>query len=96
MSANAAGLRQRGSKNKPIETNGSTNGSVVTEEKIDQLKAITKDAARRDWDYKLAFGIITGLAFLTRFWGISHPDQVVFDEVHFGKVSLSEHGRLDP
>lgn len=27
---------------------------------------------------------MTALAFATRFWGISHPDSVVFDEVHFG------------
>jgi Dolichyl-phosphate-mannose-protein mannosyltransferase len=40
------------------------------------------------WDYRIALAIITGLAFLTRFWGIGHPDEVVFDEVHFGKVSL--------
>ncbi|KAH0545032.1 hypothetical protein FGG08_000803 [Glutinoglossum americanum] len=37
------------------------------------------------WDYKLALVVITLLAFATRFWGIGHPDQVVFDEVHFGK-----------
>lgn len=37
-------------------------------------------------DYKIAFVIITALAFVTRFWGISHPNEVVFDEVHFGKV----------
>jgi dolichyl-phosphate-mannose-protein mannosyltransferase len=42
---------------------------------------------RSEWDYKLALGIITALAFATRFWGISHPNEVVFDEVHFGKVS---------
>jgi dolichyl-phosphate-mannose-protein mannosyltransferase len=30
---------------------------------------------------------MTLLAFVTRFYGISHPNQVVFDEVHFGKVS---------
>lgn len=38
------------------------------------------------WDYKIALAVITVLAFATRFWGIGHPDQVVFDEVHFGKV----------
>jgi hypothetical protein len=42
----------------------------------------------RQWDYKLALAVITLLAFITRFWGIGHPDQVVFDEVHFGKVGL--------
>lgn len=34
----------------------------------------------------IVFSVITALAFITRFWGISHPNQVVFDEVHFGKV----------
>ncbi|KAI9740555.1 MAG: hypothetical protein M1834_005136 [Cirrosporium novae-zelandiae] len=41
----------------------------------------------QDLDYKIALTIITVLAFLTRFWGITHPDQVVFDEVHFGKFA---------
>lgn len=40
-----------------------------------------------EWDYRLAITIITVLAFITRFYRISHPDEVVFDEVHFGKVS---------
>lgn len=43
-------------------------------------------AAGVEWDYRIALAIITGLGFITRFWGISHPNQVVFDEVHFGKV----------
>lgn len=42
-----------------------------------------------EWDYRLAITIITLIAFVTRFWGISHPNEVVFDEVHFGKVSRS-------
>jgi len=45
--------------------------------------------AEVEWDYRIALGIITILAFLTRFWGISHPNEVVFDEVHFGKVSIT-------
>jgi len=63
--------------------NGSTN------EKIAQLKSTGKDVVQRNWDYKLALAVITALAFVTRFWGISHPNQVVFDEVHFGKVGLN-------
>ena len=39
-----------------------------------------------EWDYKVALAVITLLAFATRFWGINHPNEVVFDEVHFGKV----------
>ena len=30
---------------------------------------------------------LTVLAFIVRFWRISHPDQVVFDEVHFGSFA---------
>lgn len=61
--------------------NGSTNVDM------DTLKQKSKNVATRDWDYKVALAVITLLAFATRFWGISHPNQVVFDEVHFGKVS---------
>ncbi|KIM90447.1 glycosyltransferase family 39 protein [Piloderma croceum F 1598] len=32
-------------------------------------------------------GALTALAFALRFYKINHPDQVVFDEVHFGKFA---------
>lgn len=32
----------------------------------------------------IACTVVTVLAFIARFWRIGHPDQVVFDEVHFG------------
>ncbi len=70
-------------------TDGSSDGSLMNGnmgEKIEQVKQKGKEVVQRDWDYKLALAIITVLAFVTRFWGISHPNQVVFDEVHFGKV----------
>lgn len=66
------------------QPDGLTNGSAS--ENIESLKQGAKEAVKNDWEYKLALGVITALAFLTRFWGISHPNQVVFDEVHFGKV----------
>jgi dolichyl-phosphate-mannose-protein mannosyltransferase len=56
------------------------------DEILDQAVESTTSAVSKQWDYKLALGIITLLAFVTRFWGISHPNEVVFDEVHFGKV----------
>ncbi|EMR71235.1 putative glycosyltransferase family 39 protein [Eutypa lata UCREL1] len=43
--------------------------------------------ASSEWDYKIALTIITFLAFVSRFWGIGHPNEVVFDEVHFGKFA---------
>lgn len=42
-----------------------------------------------EWNYRLAMAILTVLAFVTRFYKISYPDEVIFDEVHFGKVRLS-------
>ncbi|KZV63563.1 glycosyltransferase family 39 protein [Peniophora sp. CONT] len=35
----------------------------------------------------ITVGVLTALAFLLRFYKINHPDQVVFDEVHFGKFA---------
>lgn len=62
-----------------------------TGEYLSQLKNQTKQSASNDWDYKLALAVITLLAFATRFYAITHPNQVVFDEVHFGKVRAVYH-----
>lgn len=48
-----------------------------------------------EWDYQLAFVIVTLLAFATRFYKINYPNEVVFDEVHFGKVCIELCSRLD-
>ena len=79
-------VRQRGPKEKQpaAESAPLMNGKAA--HKLEQAKKAGKDAATKDWDYKLALLVITALAFATRFYGISHPNQVVFDEVHFGKV----------
>ena len=55
---------------------------------LDGLLKDTKEAITSEWDYKVGLIVITALAFLTRFWGIGHPNEVVFDEVHFGKVGF--------
>lgn len=52
---------------------------------IDSNKKST--GAGSELDYKIALAVITVLAFISRFWGISHPNEVVFDEVHFGKFA---------
>lgn len=46
-------------------------------------------------EYKATFVLMTVLAFITRFWGISHPNEVVFDEVHFGKVCSDDAWSMD-
>ncbi|KAK1809003.1 Dolichyl-phosphate-mannose--protein mannosyltransferase 4 [Friedmanniomyces endolithicus] len=100
MSTSPQGVRQRqkeapngkkrtGGTTMPT-TDGSSDGSLMNGnmgEKIEQVKQKGKEVVQRDWDYKLALAVITVLAFVTRFWGISHPNQVVFDEVHFGKFA---------
>jgi dolichyl-phosphate-mannose-protein mannosyltransferase len=60
-------------------------------EVLAQPKSESKETVASEWDYKLAIVVLTILAFVTRFYGITHPNQVVFDEVHFGKVSFDVH-----
>jgi len=85
MSSTPSSVRQRGGQNvkkapltPPLTRDEDANGIL---EKVKQ-----RTGADSQWDYKAALAVITVLAFATRFWGIGHPDQVVFDEVHFGKV----------
>ncbi len=88
MSSPPPSIRQRGGQN--LKKTHAT--SAQTQD--DGLSGLVKRAKRStgvgsEWDYKVALLVITVLAFVTRFWGIGHPDQVVFDEVHFGKVSVT-------
>lgn len=88
------GVRHRGAKDKKRPTTPNPDAPIEHNDslaaKVDNVvgKAQRQFHAPQggEWDYKLAITIITVLAFVTRFWGINHPDQVVFDEVHFGKV----------
>ncbi len=66
----------------PPKINGDLNG-ILKDTKLPEV-------VTSEWDYKLALGVITLLAFITRFWGIGHPNEVVFDEVHFGKVQKAK------
>ncbi|OAL23568.1 hypothetical protein AYO20_10964 [Fonsecaea nubica] len=83
MSTPNSTLRQRGpkDKNKPA-SNGDKDVEVLNEALNSVQKSVSKE-----WDYKIALAIVTALAFATRFFGISHPNEVVFDEVHFGKFA---------
>ncbi|MCJ1479243.1 hypothetical protein MMC13_007928 [Lambiella insularis] len=86
MSAASGSARQRGGQNMK---KSSSAGPAVRDDRhgipLDNLKPTS--SATHEWDYKIAFAIITVLAFVTRFWGIGHPNEVVFDEVHFGKFA---------
>ncbi|KAI1780019.1 glycosyltransferase family 39 protein [Hypoxylon cercidicola] len=85
MSSPQGTLRQRnvpGSRKKTPDPAG-------VDSELDSLVKANKQVAgsSKEFDYKIAFIIITILAFISRFWGISHPNEVVFDEVHFGKFA---------
>ncbi|KAJ4345521.1 Dolichyl-phosphate-mannose--protein mannosyltransferase 4 [Didymosphaeria variabile] len=82
------GVRHRGTKDKkrPTTPNPDTIAYQV-DNAVTKVKREFKANQGSEWDYKIAIAVITVLAFITRFWGINHPDQVVFDEVHFGKFA---------
>jgi dolichyl-phosphate-mannose-protein mannosyltransferase len=89
-----AGLKQRGGPKKKAShqdlnsanLSAPSPGKVIVRAK-EQVKDVAEKAGSQ-WDYKLALAILTVLGFLTRFYGITHPNSVVFDEVHFGKVRV--------
>ena len=88
MSSPGGSVRKRKDANVPVKAKDAPTTSIATppDPELDALiKANTKQNGV-EWDYRIAMSIITLLAFITRFWGISHPNEVVFDEVHFGKV----------
>ncbi|KAH6619855.1 glycosyltransferase family 39 protein [Chaetomium sp. MPI-SDFR-AT-0129] len=78
-------LRQRNVGTSTKKTKDGASSDV----ELDKLvkAAAAKSSANSERDFKAVFVVITALAFLTRFWGISHPNEVVFDEVHFGKFA---------
>ena len=88
MSTVSNSVRQRGGPNvkKALSATSPTRDSDANGF-LDAKKPASSISS--EWDYKIALVVITALAFATRFWGIGHPNEVVFDEVHFGKVRLS-------
>src|SRR5439155_8143630 len=78
--------KKRGITPNPAPGSGSEDEVVLS-------KAIKANQAKDNGSsvgHKIALTVVTILAFITRFYKINYPDQVVFDEVHFGKVSLHD------
>ncbi|EPQ56332.1 glycosyltransferase family 39 protein [Gloeophyllum trabeum ATCC 11539] len=85
-------LRERGRKGKGVAL--SEADTTLVEEEDDHT---VSGASRRqsslerklnsDKASAAIVGVLTALAFITRFYKINNPDQVVFDEVHFGKFA---------
>lgn len=76
---------------KKKNANAPADASTDTEMEI-SLRPVREPQPKAEWDYRIACVILTIAAFVTRFWHIGHPNQVVFDEVHFGKVCFDSTG----
>jgi dolichyl-phosphate-mannose-protein mannosyltransferase len=85
MSSPSSSLRKRGGKKEDYAAVPSGNASLHP--------AVAAARKQSEWDYWLAMIVLTVLAFATRFYRIDYPNEVVFDEVHFGKVCIS-YGEL--
>ena len=81
MSSPSSSLRKRGGKKETY--------TVVPSDDASLPPAVAAARKQSEWDYWLAMIVLTVLAFATRFYRIDYPNEVVFDEVHFGKVSFS-------
>lgn len=81
-----ASLRKRGGAKRDI-TEPAPSEASHPESPIVSAQAAPKSPS--EWDYWVGMLVMTALAFATRFWMINYPDEVVFDEVHFGKVCYS-------
>lgn len=81
MSSPSASLRKRGPAKRdvaePVPSEPHKGGATAR---------VVAAKPPSEWDYWVGMAFMTMLAFLTRFWNIHYPDEVVFDEVHFGKV----------
>ena len=92
MSSPAGTVRKRKDASIPVKAKDASATGIAAprDPDLDALVKANLESKRTgaEWDYRIALGIITVLAFITRFWGISHPNEVVFDEVHFGKVRM--------
>jgi dolichyl-phosphate-mannose-protein mannosyltransferase len=99
MSSQQGSVRKRKENPIPPKAKDAPATGAITPREVDLDALVKANLAGKssgvEWDYRIALGVITLLAFITRFWGISHPNEVVFDEVHFGKVICgpSQHSK---
>ncbi|KAI5288888.1 hypothetical protein KEM54_004735 [Ascosphaera aggregata] len=92
MSSPPPSLRQRGPKKTDLAYEHTPqiagNGGTKSKKAAAAAAAAPAGAVQHsELGHRIWFGVVTLLAFVTRFKGITHPDSVVFDEVHFGKFA---------
>jgi len=92
MSDSPPGVRQRASKKKgaaqAVLNPGS--GPNSEDELLSKKQKVSAPApgafGHAQGPFRIWLFLLTIAAIFTRFYKISHPKEVVFDEVHFGKV----------
>ncbi|ODV94771.1 hypothetical protein PACTADRAFT_50632 [Pachysolen tannophilus NRRL Y-2460] len=78
---------------KKKSSSASTSEVLTSKSKLDDdiLVPVEKSNSaidlRKESQYRVVCGILTVIAFFTRYYSISYPNEVVFDEVHFGKFA---------
>lgn len=66
-------------------------GAIVTSLSAVRGHATTRiDPTHLEVYHRTAFSTVTALAFLTRFYRLSHPSEVVFDEAHILRVGMDQ------
>ncbi|KAI5966429.1 PMT4 [Candida pseudojiufengensis] len=78
-------IRKRNKKsNTPIENSNIIDESISLKKKITTIQQQSNDP---EYKYHIVLATITAIGFYLRFIKLGTPDQVVFDEVHFGKFA---------
>jgi dolichyl-phosphate-mannose-protein mannosyltransferase len=86
MSSLSEGVRQRSRKKKADAV--SVAESTSEEELVVSKPWAIAPTTDNQTSFKVALAVVAVVAVVTRFYNLGHPSEVVFDEVHFGKVWL--------
>ncbi|GMM35172.1 dolichyl-phosphate-mannose-protein mannosyltransferase [Saccharomycopsis crataegensis] len=82
-------LKKKGSKafQKPLPKIVDNDDPEAKNKALTSKSSSTSSLPDAPWMYQVGLYTVTILAFITRFYSINYPDEVVFDEVHFGKFA---------
>ncbi|KAG9303275.1 hypothetical protein G9A89_013601 [Geosiphon pyriformis] len=76
-----------GEKRKPEEQRSLSNKAHLEAHNVKKGENVKKSKLRKSQLSSIVLFILTISAFITRYWNIGYPAEVVFDEVHFGKFA---------
>ncbi|KAK6541076.1 hypothetical protein TWF694_008452 [Orbilia ellipsospora] len=84
--ADQGSVRQRKKQRGVTPTSPSSEDDVLSKAINRNHKSVAPKKSKFSAAHAIGLSVVTALAFFTRFYKLSHPNEVVFDEVHFGKV----------